>query len=422
MEDMEKITPRGSTKNNNTKDMQQEGSDEFEGNVQEEEDKISFCFDIPTQSSSSSSDGKDSDSDRSASDNNDVGNSASCSNLDFAESCSPCHSQKEQVLKDDLTPILHKSRNLSNHKKKSQKKIIFSQVMSTPCKSVGECGLIDTPDKSATPSGTLLQGQPEADALVDTPLQRKRDGSTSERRVFQNKKKRAKKSESVLLRRKYRQSQYTFLDIEAKATSGDETMHSEDEEYDFKNQSQDSFINDTSQLGYTQDALDLVEDYKDSRQGEDAKGLNLDDKAFHRAIDSKWNQADLFSTPILRRKNIKVDGSTQISQFSIPSSDRGLGKMHFIRSVLEHHKAGGDDEEIEKEYHSILKDNLVEPTQTTIAGNQDARQKAKSPVGNGQLLTLKEEQKLRIKENRRLALLRRAAHQKEKSNFAKDTL
>jgi superfamily II DNA/RNA helicase len=417
----EKYTPEDSLKNINTKDIQQGDADKLKPIVQEEDEIISFCFDIPTQSSSSSSDGssdKDSDSGRSALDRTDVRNSDACNILHAPESLR--QSQREQVLGDDLTPIVHKRRKLSIHKKKSLKKIIFSQVMSTPHTSVGECDLTDTPQKSVGPSEILSQ----TGALVDTPLQSKRDRSTSERRVFQNKKKQAKIHENASTRRKYRQSQCNLLDIEANAASDDEATYSEDEECNFKNQSQDSFINDTSQLGYTQDALDLVENNVDSTQ-RGIKGQTLDDKAIHRVVDNKWNQTDMFSTPILRRrKRIKADGSTQISQLSMPSSDRGLGKMHFIRSVLEHHKAGGDDEEIEKEYHSILKDKVGLPTQTTnvLHGKESVGTVTNlSNVGNRQSSTLSEEQKLRIRENRRLALIRRAAHQKEKCKFSNDS-
>jgi len=113
---------------------------------------------------------------------------------------------------------------------------------------------------------------------------------------------------------------------------GDEDENSnidaiEDEEADLSN-----FINDTSQLGFSQDHLGRIE-------GEDC----------HLAVDHMKAKAEQFATPMLNRQ-MKRPESPSPAQ---PDSARGLGKMHFIRSVLEHHKQGGRAEEIEQLYHEL---------------------------------------------------------------------
>jgi len=79
----------------------------------------------------------------------------------------------------------------------------------------------------------------------------------------------------------------------------------------------DSFINDSSQLGYTPDDLDRVN------------------------ADSHTDECDLgetyhHKTPVFNRRMLKA--TTSESQDSEPSQ-KGLGNMNFIRSVLDHHRA-----------------------------------------------------------------------------------
>jgi hypothetical protein len=136
-----------------------------------------------------------------------------------------------------------------------------------------------------------------------------------------------------------------YMDYEAEASdTGDEeeelaVLDIEEEELDHGD-----FINDSSQLGFTQDDLDRVEpvDY-----GCDAS---------HRALDVERERKLQFATPILNRRmqrNGENDEDLLRSSASAPDSVRGLGKMHFIRSVLEHHRHGGSAAEVEDFYKEI---------------------------------------------------------------------
>lgn len=51
------------------------------------------------------------------------------------------------------------------------------------------------------------------------------------------------------------------------------------------------------------------------------------------------------------------------------SSQKGLGNLHFVRSVLEHHRQGGRAEEIEAFYHQIAIEeaNKEKPAETAAA-------------------------------------------------------
>jgi len=143
-----------------------------------------------------------------------------------------------------------------------------------------------------------------------------------------------------------------FLDIEAE---GDEE-ESDDENIDSQI-SPNSFINDSSQLGYTQDELDIVEQH-DSSQPCDQGLLPHHDSAFYRSIDNHQAHVDSFSTPVLNRNHPRTayksnHHSYAETQTSVESSDKGLGNMHFIRSVIDHHRKGGDADEIESEYLSL---------------------------------------------------------------------
>ncbi|GKY98162.1 hypothetical protein MPSEU_000774000 [Mayamaea pseudoterrestris] len=102
------------------------------------------------------------------------------------------------------------------------------------------------------------------------------------------------------------------------------------------------FINDTSQLDYTQDILDQV----------DPDAAN--DDTIHRELDCERARHEEFATPCLGRRFLK--DKQQLSSntpASMPSSEKCLGKMHFIRSVLEHHRQGGDTEDIEQAYNNL---------------------------------------------------------------------
>ena len=92
----------------------------------------------------------------------------------------------------------------------------------------------------------------------------------------------------------------------------------------------DSFINDSSQLGYTQDDLDRVN--ADSHTDE----CDLGETYHYRQINHQKDMSDFWKTPVFNRRMLKA--ATSESQDSEPSQ-KGLGNMNFIRSVLDHHRA-----------------------------------------------------------------------------------
>lgn len=150
---------------------------------------------------------------------------------------------------------------------------------------------------------------------------------------------------SALSARKRSRMHYRrYFDEEAGIASEDD-MEGDQEEEDMiaaleeEEAMDNSFINDSSQLGYTQDALDLAD---------------CEDTA-HRELDNIRERMHEFSTPVLNRrlKRKKVEGKWTETPESAPSSEKGLGNMHFIRSVLEHHRKGGRSDEIEEFYHEV---------------------------------------------------------------------
>ena len=122
----------------------------------------------------------------------------------------------------------------------------------------------------------------------------------------------------------------------------EEAQRIEEEEFN------SSFINDSSQLGYTQDALDRVDLHEDV------------DASIHRELDAQDARNQQFATPILNRRMVanSTSGNSQSdscpwTESPVSDSQRGLGGMHFIRSVLEHHRNGGNADDIEQMYHKI---------------------------------------------------------------------
>jgi hypothetical protein len=124
-----------------------------------------------------------------------------------------------------------------------------------------------------------------------------------------------------------------YVDEEAECSS-DSSGDDYDSLQDSHAPSQDSFINDSSQLGHSQN-----------------QQLSQDQNiTSHRLVDALNVEQSLYSTPMLRRKN-------QLTQSSIPSSEKAIGKMNFIKSVLEHHRKGGNSNDIEREYNRLLIDS-----------------------------------------------------------------
>jgi len=112
-----------------------------------------------------------------------------------------------------------------------------------------------------------------------------------------------------------------------------------------------SFINDSSQLGSFRDSLDQVnESFQTCTTNEDGNDL-------HRKIDNERERATEFSTPVLNRRVLQKDMGTfsDMSCATTPrSSLKGLGNMHFIHSVLDHHRQGGNADDLEIEYNNIV--------------------------------------------------------------------
>lgn len=158
------------------------------------------------------------------------------------------------------------------------------------------------------------------------------------------------------LRERRRQGLARFVLDEADVGS-DQDADDEDEENDVRRMeeeaercSQDSFINDNAVLTqhFSQDHLDHDDsDAAPAPDGDapehhgDVRGQNP-----HRELDAKLERESLFRTPRFNRRMMRPPGSS-------PSSERGLGKMNFIRSVLEHHRRGGDCDQIEAEYQRL---------------------------------------------------------------------
>ncbi len=96
-----------------------------------------------------------------------------------------------------------------------------------------------------------------------------------------------------------------------------------------RNPFSDSFINDSSQLGYTQDDLDRV--------NADAVADDCDhgESYHHRQINHQQEMSDFWKTPVFNRRMLKTTNESQDSE----PSQKGLGNMNFIRSVLDHYRA-----------------------------------------------------------------------------------
>jgi hypothetical protein len=152
--------------------------------------------------------------------------------------------------------------------------------------------------------------------------------------------KRRRLAARTIRKRKYA----SFFDEEARIAS-DEDMDGDegDEEHvrDIEEEEEfyGGFINDSSQLGFTQDELDRADP---------------EEEGGHRALDATRAQASVFATPVLNRQMRQPAGERwSDAHSSVSSSIRGLGQMRFIRSVLEHHREGGEADEIEEAFHRL---------------------------------------------------------------------
>jgi hypothetical protein len=196
----------------------------------------------------------------------------------------------------------------------------------------------------------------KTDGALESKKQRKREGESGELRCG-------------LLRSK-------FIESEALIDS-DEDMEGDDEELDELQKIDEEeelaaldFINDSSQLGYSQDELDKVD------PGES--------QTLHRMFDVENERKRQFSTPIFnRRMRIRrdtIDSQDSDAWGASPSSSKrsslkGLGNCHFIRSVIEHARQGGDAEDIEALYNEIAKN----PSQDEDADEERMRAQPAAP-------------------------------------------
>jgi len=141
-----------------------------------------------------------------------------------------------------------------------------------------------------------------------------------------------------------------FVLEEAEVDSQDVSDENDDEQLENDEMSDDSFINDATQLTqhFSQDNLlgvdpDASEDFSFN----------------HRAVDAQHELAQQYKTPIFNRRMTRLN----LSQFS-SSSQKGLGNMHFIRSVLEHHRQGGTSEDVENFYRQQEETGMTEQDST----------------------------------------------------------
>eukprot|EP00934_Nitzschia_sp_Nitz4_P000231 Nitzschia sp. Nitz4//scaffold226_size53432//45759//49904//NITZ4_006708-RA/size53432-processed-gene-0.27-mRNA-1//1//CDS//3329542772//231//frame0 len=145
-------------------------------------------------------------------------------------------------------------------------------------------------------------------------------------------------------RRRKRQAALARFIVDEAEIASDADMEGDEEEDEIRRLeadelSHDSFINDATELTqhFSQDNLAGIDPDAD----EYAEGL-------HRALDAQHAREDQFRTPRLNRR-MKNPESSQLTS----SSQKGLGNMHFIRSVLEHHRQGGQAEDIEAVYNEL---------------------------------------------------------------------
>ncbi|KAL7551797.1 hypothetical protein ACHAWF_015057 [Thalassiosira exigua] len=213
--------------------------------------------------------------------------------------------------------------------------LVRKPEFSCPMKSAGE-DLTDTPLAKKIDNSLM--------SLDDTPLQfrvsRKTQGQQRKRlrAVPQNNsiEKHVRTAEKLQRRDLLKQRiegkyRCRFLDCEA-ADSNSEGSDEEDaiRQIEDEEMSHDSFINDTSQLGYTQDDLDRADVDAEIEVCDGATGL-------HGQFDHRRHIDNQFNTPILNRRMRMPSSQGPSSE----SSQKGLGNMNFIKSVLEHHRQGG---------------------------------------------------------------------------------
>ena len=225
--------------------------------------------------------------------------------------------------------------------------------------------LIDTPLK---PCHTSSQRPRKSfDSLTDTPHQRdtkrkrlrpaQNDDSTMASLEDASPEKLPKKDR---LRQRFEDKyRCKFLDCEA---ANDDSEDPDEEaallrEIEDEETGHDSFINDTSQLGYSQDDLDRA------NADDDVEICGEADDNIHRQFNHQHEIDNQWKTPVFNRRLQEPTSQIEHTQ----SSQKGLGRMNFIRSVLEHHRAGGDADQLEDAYHKLAsEDNNQSPLQASM--------------------------------------------------------
>lgn len=220
-------------------------------------------------------------------------------------------------------------------------------------------------------SNSQFESEPQLDHiddLTDTPISRRKDsecelvdtpteGNNNQqlntyRRFRQSLPKHEVISKKSMIEKRTRDF---FMDLEAEVDGVDTGDEDEELDNEFTQDSRDGFINDSSQLGYTQDDLDLAIEKMNTAKG----GL------LHRQVDNEKASRNCFSTPILNRCQIreKSNDLSQATLNSLSSSEKALGQMPFIRSCIQHCKNGGDGRDIERDYRLMKSDENASSTQ-----------------------------------------------------------
>jgi hypothetical protein len=305
---------------------------------------------------------------------------------------------------DELTDTpIHQSRNLSVRHRLSD-------------------GLTDTPIKTAekVKGPKKMVGRKRLRAAAGDKENRQAKNPIAEDRQERVKKR---------IEEKYR---CRFLDTEAALDGSGEDSDEEDAIKQIEeDESNSSFINDSSQLGYTQDDLDQLNADEVVRE----VNVNPDDSLLHRQLNHQRSVEEQFKTPVFNRRMMRQS----LSQ-NAPLSQRGLGNMNFIKSVLEHHRQGGDSNDIEDEYHRLAGSNSLNESQiespssdaddspvrpspqqanfqtaAAIPHASNRSNTAAAPIAKPthQPMTLTAEQKAMIEAKRAAALKRRQQHMQQ---------
>jgi len=130
-------------------------------------------------------------------------------------------------------------------------------------------------------------------------------------------------------------------EIEANGdTEGEDSENDMLEALEEEESTNDSFINDSTQL---------TQDFSDDELGNADPDASHDVDFHHRHLHAQFDRKNQFKTPVLNRRAMGGRGV----DLSETSSQEGLGNMHFVRSVLQHHQQGGNAQEIEAYFRDL---------------------------------------------------------------------